>query len=77
MDDDIKGMVRLPAGHPEGFLEAFANIYADFTKAFIAYKEGKVYNGAYPTVEDVVREMIFIEKVVESSKNNGAWTKVE
>ena len=77
MDDDIKGMVRLPAGHPEGFLEAFANIYADFTKAFIAYKEGKVYNGAYPTVEDGVREMVFIEKVVESSKNNGAWTKVE
>ena len=76
MDDDIKGMIRLPAGHPEGFLEAFANIYADFTKAFLAYKEGKVYDGCYPDVEAGVREMVFIEKVVESAKNNGAWTAV-
>ena len=77
MDDSIKPFLRLPAGHPEGFLEAFANIYTDFAEAVNAKLEGKPYQGSFPSVDDGVREMEFIEAVVASSKQNGAWIKLE
>jgi predicted dehydrogenase len=63
---------RLPAGHPEGYLEAFANLYKDFASALLEGGKPDV-----PTVEDGVRGMAFIEACVESSKAGGKWTKVE
>jgi predicted dehydrogenase len=64
---------RLPSGHPEGFLEAFANIYRNFAEAVRASGK-KSYD--FPTVRDGVRGMAFIEAVVKSSKNNSKWVKV-
>ncbi|MBC7981105.1 MAG: gfo/Idh/MocA family oxidoreductase, partial [Armatimonadetes bacterium] len=70
---------RLPFGHPEGFIEAFANVYLAAAEAITDAIEG-VYPKAggydFPTVEDGVAGMAFIEAAVTSSKNNAAWTKV-
>ena len=73
LDDSVKGMCRLPAGHPEGFFEAFANIYAEFAAAVAAKMEGGQCKGLFPDEETGVRGMNFIETVVASSKQNGAW----
>ncbi len=63
---------RIPAGHPEGYLEAFANIYRNFAMHIQAKLDGKEQDALYdyPSVSDGVRGMQFIYKVVESSKKN-------
>ena len=63
---------RIPAGHPEGYLEAFANVYRNFAMHIQAKLDGKEQNPLYdyPSVSDGVRGMQFIYKVVESSKKN-------
>jgi predicted dehydrogenase len=63
---------RLPAGHPEGYLEAFANLYKDFASALLEGGKPDV-----PTVEDGVRGMAFIAACVASSKAGGEWTRLE
>lgn len=71
---------RTPAGHPEGYLEAFANIYRNFAKVVQARLDGKTPDEVYmdfPTVEDGVRGMKFIDAVIESGKQNAAWTKID
>jgi predicted dehydrogenase len=73
LDDSVKALIRLPAGHPEGFFEAFANIYTDFANAVAAKMDGREYAGMFPTEEAGVRGMNFIEKVVQSSRENGKW----
>lgn len=69
---------RLPAGHPEGFIEAFANIYLSFVQAIADRKEGK-YNDpgdySFPTLDDGVRGMKFLEKVVEASGSERKWIR--
>ncbi len=70
---------RIPAGHPEGYLEAFANIYRNFAKCVRARIEGVNVDPIYddfPTVEDGVRGMNFIYKVIESGKSDQKWVKV-
>ena len=62
---------RLPAGHPEGFLEAFANLYKDFAAALLSGGRPDV-----PNVEDGVRGMAFIEACIESSRASGRWTRI-
>jgi len=62
---------RLPAGHPEGFIEAFANIYSNFAEALIKVLKGKKINEAdfdYPNVHDGVRGMEFLVAVVKNAK---------
>lgn len=69
---------RVPAGHPEGYLEAFANIYRNFARCIQARLNGKEVDPVYrdfPTVSDGVRGMRFIEKVVESGKSESKWVK--
>lgn len=69
---------RIPAGHPEGYLEAFANIYKNFAlslRATIAGKKPKALHLDFPTVDDGVRGMRFIEKVIESGKSKQKWIK--
>lgn len=69
---------RIPAGHPEGYLEAFANIYRNFAKCVQAKLAGKEIQPVYqdfPTVSDGVRGMRFIEKVVASSNSNEKWVR--
>lgn len=75
---EAKAHTRIPAGHPEGYLEAFANIYRNFAICLRARLEGKepdpLYQD-YPTVSDGVRGMRFIERVVHSSKSEEKWVK--
>ena len=59
---------RIPAGHPEGYLEAFAGVYRNFCR----HLNGDVHD-SYPTIADGVRGMRFIEGVVESSRQGGVW----
>ncbi len=68
---------RLPAGHPEGFFEAFANLYTDIANAIAARIDGIEYQTSYPTVDDGVRGVAFIEAVVKSSKTVDKWIKFE
>ncbi len=70
---------RIPSGHPEGYFEAFANIYAAFTKALRKKKAGKPLTKKdmeYPGVKDGIRGVRFIEKCVESSKKGAIWINV-
>ena len=81
LSDAAKAAGRTPPAHPEGYLEAFANIYKNFATAIRAKQAGKklakddIAND-YPKIEDGVRGMAFIEAVVASSKANAAWTKI-
>jgi predicted dehydrogenase len=77
-----KAATRTPPAHPEGYLEAFANIYRNFANHIRARLEGRKLSKDdsaldYPKIEDGVRGMAFIEAVVKSSKNNAAWTRLE
>lgn len=70
---------RLPAGHPEAFLEAFANLYRNYADALQARLSGKKptkHDLDFPTIHDGVRGMIFIETVVKSSASKQKWIKV-
>lgn len=69
---------RIPSGHPEGYLEGFATIYTEAAKAIIAKRNGKPVDPAviYPTVEDGVKGVAFVEACINSSKRNGAWVKL-
>ncbi|MEM1323235.1 MAG: Gfo/Idh/MocA family oxidoreductase [Bacteroidota bacterium] len=69
---------RIPAGHPEGYLEAFANIYRNFAvclRARLAGKKPPAIYTDFPSVEDGLRGMRFIEKVVASSKSKQKWMR--
>ncbi len=73
---EAQAHTRIPAGHPEGYLEAFANIYRNFALCLRAKLQGKEPGPLYqdfPTVSDGVRGMQFIRKVVESSKSDQKW----
>ena len=70
---------RTPPAHPEGYLEAFANIYRNFASHIRATLDGASPSEAsldYPKIEDGVRGMAFIEAVVASSRQNAAWTRL-
>lgn len=70
LSDSVNEWFRTPPGHPEGYIEAFANVYLDFAKAI---REGRdVTTG----VSGAVRGMAFIEALVESSNNHSAWTEI-
>jgi predicted dehydrogenase len=70
---------RIPGGHPEGYLEAFANIYRNVAFCIQAKLKGETPNPLYtdfPTVLDGVRGMEFIKKVVESSQKGAVWVEM-
>jgi predicted dehydrogenase len=69
---------RIPFGHPEGFIEAFANIYMAVAGAIEDHLNGSFKPGSYdfPTVDDGVEGLAFIEAVVKSSEANAAWTNL-
>lgn len=76
MSESGAAACRLPAGHPEAFFEAFANIYRSAFDAMISRITGESFepkNTIYPNVYDGVEGMFFIEQSVASSKENGAW----
>ncbi len=72
-------LTRIPDGCPEGFLEGFANLYGDAAELIWARNEGREPDPAaalLPTVHDGLAGMQFIEAVLQSGRNNGAWTRI-
>ena len=69
-------LTRVPAGHPEGYLEGFANIYAEAARAIIARRDGTPLDKAvtFPGVKEGLEGVAFVDACVRSSKRNGAWT---
>ncbi len=75
--DAAKKAIRIPAGHPEAFLEAFANLYIGVAEAIRAKKSGVALGaleGDFPTVVDGARGVHFIEKTVQSAASSQKWT---
>jgi predicted dehydrogenase len=71
---------RIPAGHPEGYLEAFAQLYTDLAEQIYARRENRKPSPAsllVPTVDDGVEGMRFIAATLESSKRNAAWVDLQ
>ncbi len=66
---------RLPSGHPEGFIEAFANIYRAVADDIEGRRGGKKPAVRYPTVLDGARGVAFVERVVESARAGAAWVE--
>jgi predicted dehydrogenase len=74
LGDSAKGNTRLPAGHPEGYLEAFANIYRNFAEHLNNNSNNKnPESDAFPGIREALRGMAFIETSVFSSEQNNAW----
>jgi hypothetical protein len=77
MGDFAKASTRTPGGHPEGYIEAFANIYRNFTSTVMAKRDGvepKPEWLDFPTVDDGIRGMQFIETTVQSGwEDNVKW----
>jgi predicted dehydrogenase len=70
---DARAVARVPAGHPEGYLEAFAVLYREFADALMAWKQGQAHPlpATLPGIEAGVRGMRFIERAIESNKREG------
>lgn len=76
LSDIAKHNTRVPGGHPEGYLEAFANIYRNFVLTLRTKLEGGTPTEAmldFPNVEDGIRGMAFIENAVASSQSDQKW----
>ena len=75
-DEAANAVTRIPAGHPEGYLEGFANLYAEAAEAIVAARDGGAPSGErlVPGIEDGLAGVRFISAVVESSRGGGAWT---
>ena len=71
-------VTRVPPGHPEGYLEGFATIYREAADAIVAARKGKRADKGvlFPTVEDGVKGVAFIEACIKSSSRNAAWVKL-
>ena len=71
--------VRLPAGHPEGYLEAFGNVYKNFASTLQAKLEGRVPTETeldFPTIDDGVRGMAFLNALLKSNESDQKWYKL-
>lgn len=71
-------VTRVPSGHPEGYLEAFANIYAEAARAIIAHRDGSAVDPAvtFPGLKEGLEGVAFVDACVRSSARNAAWVKL-
>ncbi len=76
MSDESRSLTRIPPGHPEGYLEAFANLYKLSCADIRRVESGEALQGGYPTVYDGLRGMQFITRVVESSQRGAVWVEM-
>jgi predicted dehydrogenase len=72
----LAGKARLPIGHVEGFIEAFANLYQDFAAAIVT-GDAKAIDDVLPGIEAGVRGMLFVERAIENSRRHAGWTTLE
>jgi predicted dehydrogenase len=80
LSPDARRWTRVGLGHPEGFFEAFANLYTEVADALLAKSDGKAYAKAdlgFPDVTDGARGVAFVESAMHSYATGGAWTQVE
>lgn len=75
LSDAATRRMRLPAGHPEGYLEAMANLYVDFADAIQAHASGNVAPGV-PGMELGLRGMAFIETAIANHRGEAKWTEL-
>jgi predicted dehydrogenase len=75
-DGAAQAATRTPAGHPEGYLEAFAVIYRDFIADLRRVQRGESPQRNYPGVRDGLRGLRFIERSVESSRRGAVWLEL-
>lgn len=77
-DEANRRFSRVPAGHPEGYLEAFGNIYAETADAIVAMRDGQSGPAEFlfPTVADGVKGLAFIDAAIRSSTRGGIWTDI-
>lgn len=73
---EAQAATRLPSGHPEGFFEAFANLYTEIHAAIHQHAVGEAPTGDFPTVSDGARGVRFIETTVASAASDVKWTPV-
>jgi predicted dehydrogenase len=75
---DGQRVTRLPPGHPEGYLEAFATVYAEIAQAIRAARAGEaVATGVdFPTIDDGIEGLAFIEAALRSSADGGRWVRL-
>ncbi len=73
-NEDSFGSIRIPPGHPEGYLEGFAQIYSDAADIFLDHKNKNKLLELLPNGETGLQIMKFINASVQSSKNNSSWT---
>jgi predicted dehydrogenase len=77
LDDAAQAVTRISRGHPEGFIEAFANLYAEFAEAILARNAGTALaDPAFPGVQAGVDAAHFIDAVIASGRNGGGWVDV-
>ncbi|SNY90711.1 Predicted dehydrogenase [Cohaesibacter sp. ES.047] len=77
--DAAARVTRIPGGHPEGYLEGFANIYTEAANAIMARRDGTDLDPAviYPTVRDGLKGVQFVDACVRSSAANAAWVQLD
>jgi predicted dehydrogenase len=73
LSQEVREASRLPTGHPEGFIEAFANLYRDFAEAIVS---GRKDAAPVPGIHDGVRGMMFVETAVAASRSEAGWLKL-
>jgi predicted dehydrogenase len=72
-------MSRIPPGHPEGYLEGFANIYSEAAEAILAHRQGNQPSPdvMFPTVQDGLKGVQFVDACVRSSARNSSWVVLD
>jgi predicted dehydrogenase len=75
LSDAAERMTRIPPGHPEGYLEGFANIYSEIADAIIARRARKTLDDSvlYPDLQDGILGMRFIDAVLRSNERESTW----
>ncbi|MES0807831.1 Gfo/Idh/MocA family oxidoreductase [Roseibium sp. SCPC15] len=76
MSDSIDPATRIPPGHPEGYLEGFANLYKDAADVIRAHQQGKEIASLVPGIADGLAGVQFIDACVRSSAKNAGWVKL-
>ena len=71
-------MTRIPPGHPEGYIEGFANIYKEIAQAIYATRKGKPFPQGvlFPDLDDGIAGMEFIDAALKSNQNNSEWVSL-
>lgn len=77
MYPSVANTTRIPPGHPEGYLEGFANLYKEIADVISSAAAGQTSDHLIPTVNDGVRGVAFVDACVRSSKQNAAWVSLD